>query len=130
MARPAGSNRVINLRLFVGIWSLLMTVACTQPDHDTTATGSVNETLTSATGTAVEDIQPILDRARAAYKAAKEKDHAWIVTARLLVSANEALIAGDAETAMVDAKRALFTAQASIAQAEKEGNDWQTRVPR
>lgn len=123
---------MINLRLFVGIWSLLMTVACTQPDQDTTATaaGSVNETLTSATGIAVEDIQPILDRARAAYKAAKEKDHAWIVTARLLVSANEALIAGDAETAMVDAKRALFTAQASIAQAEKEGNDWQTRVPR
>ncbi|MCH7743894.1 MAG: hypothetical protein IIB71_14660 [Proteobacteria bacterium] len=121
---------MINLRLFVGIWSLLMTVGCTQPDQDTTATGGVNETLTSATGIAVEDIQPILDRARAAYKAAKEKDHAWIVTARLLVSANEALIAGDTETAMVDAKRALFTAQASVAQAEKEGNDWQTRVPR
>ena len=118
-----------HIKLLFGAWSLFAVVGCTQPDHDRTAAGTA-ETVTAATAAAGEDIKGVLMRAESAYRVAKEKDHAWIVTDRLLASANAALTAGNEERAMVDAKRALFTAQASIAQANKEGNDWRSRVPR
>jgi len=48
----------------------------------------------------------------------------------LLASARENLLVGDEEAAMADAKRALFTAEASVLQANKPDSDWQARVPR
>ena len=46
----------------------------------------------------------------------------------MLEAAEIALATGDEETAMIAAKRALFTAEASLTQAETQEIAWQARV--
>jgi len=71
----------------------------------------------------------VIDQARAAYELARQKQHAWTLTGDLIESASVALAKNDETQALVDAKRALFTANASLAQAEKEQQAWRSRVP-
>ena len=71
----------------------------------------------------------IIDEAQVAHQTAFDQDHAWTITAQLLASAKDKLARGDENAAMVDAQRALFTANASVAQANKEKNAWKGRVP-
>jgi hypothetical protein len=118
MARPPGNNQMNRAKLCVGLFLLFLLGACA--GHDNRA-GSV---------TLDQDIRAILSEADVAYKAAKAKNHSWTMTARLLASAREALSAGNETTALVDAERALLTAQASLQQANKEENEWLTRVPK
>lgn len=77
-----------------------------------------------------QDVQSILDAARAANDLAHQRQHAWTITGKLLADATAALNANDEGTALVAAQRALFTANAAIAQADQEQKVWRDRVPR
>ncbi len=111
----------------LGILSLLL-VACTQPD-----TGSVDTAVDTAVDKGAPDkpvsVLDIIDAAQGAHQTAFDQDHAWTITAQLLASAKDKLASSDENAAMVDAQRALFTANASVAQANKEKNAWKGRVP-
>jgi hypothetical protein len=71
----------------------------------------------------------IISEAQAAHLTAIEYDHAWTKTSQLLASAKNKLAMGDESAARADAQRALFTANASVAQANREKNAWKGRVP-
>ena len=106
------------LTLF-GILSLLL-VACAQPDTDAVDIAS-NKPL---------PVLNIIAEAQAAHQTAIDQQHAWSKTSQLLASAKDKLHRGDESAARVDAQRALFTANASVAQADREKHAWIRRVPR
>lgn len=107
----------------LGILSLAL-VACTQPD-----TGSADTAVDKGAPDKPVSVLDIIDEAQGAHQTAFDQDHAWTITAQLLASAKDKLASGDENAAMVDAQRALFTANASVAQANKEKNAWKGRVP-
>ena len=116
-----------NMVFFVVTCSFIILAGCSDPSKDL-ASAEVDES--SSVALEVVEIQILLSNADSVYETAKEKEHAWIITSRLLASARENLLVGDEEAAMADAKRALFTAEASVLQANKPDSDWQARVPR
>lgn len=119
MARPAG-NRTMNKSLtLIGILTLLL-VACAEPD-----TGSVDKPMPDKQMSVLD----IIDEAQAAHQTAIDQEHAWTKTSQLLTSAKDKLASGDESAARVDAQRALFTANASVAQANREKDAWKGRVP-
>jgi len=81
---------------------------------------STDETSTAA----------MIEKARALYEEAELKEHAWLVTSRSIDAATQALADNDDEAARVAAKLAIFTAQASLQQAETEAMSWKSRVPK
>ena len=117
-----------NMRLFFLACSVIVFDGCSEP-RENSAGAQVREASRVASEID-QDIQSILSEAQALYESAQEKEHAWIVTRKLLASAREGLSSGDQDAAMVDAKRALITAQASVVQADKPASDWRARVPR
>lgn len=96
------------------VGALMLTSACGEPE----SVDAVSEATAAM----------VIDQARAAYKLARQKQHAWTLTADLIESASVALANNDETQALVAAKRALFTANASLAQAEKEQLAWRSRV--
>ena len=105
----------------IGILTLLL-VACAEPDS---GSGSGDKTVSDKPMSVLD----IIDEAQAAHETAIEQDHAWTKTSQLLASAKDKLASGDESAAMEDAQRALFTANASVAQANREKNAWKGRVP-
>ena len=101
-------------KLICVVGALMLTSACGQPE-------SVDVVPEAAAAV-------VIDQAQAAYELARQKQHAWTLTADLIESASVALANNDESQALVDAKRALFTANASLAQAEKEQQAWRSRV--
>ena len=110
---------MIKSSTLIGFLTLLL-VACTQPN-----TGSVDKPVSDKPVSVLE----IIDEAQAAHQMAIDQDHAWTKTSQLLGSAKDKLASGDESAARVDARRALFTANASVAQANREKNAWKGRVP-
>ena len=123
MAQPAGNKTMIKPLRVLGILSLLL-VACTQPD-----TASVDTAVEKGAPDKPVSVLDIIDEAQVVHQTAFDQDHAWTITAQLLASAKDKLASSDENAAMVDAQRALFTANASVAQANKEKNAWKGRVP-
>lgn len=70
----------------------------------------------------------VIEKAETLYAQAVEKEHGWTITTVHIKTAREALAAGHTEEAIDAADRALRTAEASLSQAEREGNAWQARV--
>jgi hypothetical protein len=79
--------------------------------------------------TGSEAVALTLSEAISLYNAAKEKNHAWIVTSTEIALAEQAIASGDLATAQQAAKRAHLTAQASLDQARLESQAWRARVP-
>lgn len=102
--------KVTSLLIFV--LPLLLIVACAEPDKP------------------ADSIQDIIGQAQAAHQTAAEQGHAWTRTSQLLASAKDKLSKGEERAAMVDAQRALLTANASVAQAANEEIAWKGRVPK
>jgi len=75
-------------------------------------------------------VQSLIDQAIAADQLAQQRQHAWIITDELLQDAITAQAANDEVAAKAAAERALFTANAALAQADKEQLAWRARVPR
>jgi hypothetical protein len=124
MARPPGNKMMKKPLALLGVLSLLL-VACAQPD-----TGSIDKPVTDKSISEIpRSVLAIIDEARAAHQTAIEQDHAWTRTSQLLASARDKLAMGDESAARADAQRALFTADASVAQANREKNAWKGRVP-
>ena len=119
-----------HLKLIVSTGLLLLVLGCAEPGRNAEVgtSDSVDESVDVQD--ASNDVRSILGQAESAYAAAEAKNHAWVITGRLLTSASEALEAGNEAAAMVEAKRALFTAQASVTQANKEETAWRGRVPK
>jgi len=109
-------------RLVCVVVALMLTSACGQPEPESE--------LESVNAVPEASAAMVIDQARAAYELARQKQHAWTLTADLIESASVALASNDEAQALVDAKRALFTANASLAQAEKEQHAWRSRVAR
>ena len=76
------------------------------------------------------EVQSLIDQAIAADQLAQQRQHAWIITDELLQDAITAQAANDEVAAKAAAERALFTANAALAQADKEQLAWRSRVPR
>ena len=76
------------------------------------------------------EVQSLIDQAIAADQLAHQRQHAWIITDELLQDAITAQAANDEVAAKAAAERALFTANAALAQADKEQLAWRARVPR
>ena len=76
-----------------------------------------------------ENAAGVLARAKSIYAEAKEKEHAWVITARMIGAAEKELATGEEDAAMIAARRALFTAEASLTQAETQEAAWRARVP-
>ena len=110
------------LLVFVCVSSMVF--GCAEREASSSDAGTSTEEASN-----VESVQAVIEQAEAAYAMAKEKQHAWTVTTRLLEAARKAQASGDESAAMVAANRALFTAEASIAQADSEEADWHSRVP-
>jgi hypothetical protein len=105
-------------RLICVVVALMLTSACGRSESEPESVDALPEATAAV----------VIDQARAAYELARQKQHAWTLTAGLIESASIALANNDETQALVDAKRALFTANASLAQAEKEQHAWRSRV--
>ena len=112
-------------KLICVVGALMLTSACSQPEPE--SVDAVPEASAAVVPEASAAV--VIDQARAAYELARQKQHAWTLTGDLIESASVALAKNDETQALVDAKRALFTANASLAQAEKEQQAWRSRVP-
>jgi hypothetical protein len=112
--------------LLLGVCSLSLLGACSKPPVADSPANTV-QTI-PATGDAAS-IQATIDEAQAKLLEARQLQHAWSSTAELLQSANTALQNGDLESARTDSKRALLTANASLAQAKKQQATWRNNIP-
>ncbi len=79
-----------------------------------------------SSGVAIEDL---IRQAESLHIEAQQKEHAWVVTHRLILEARAALSAGRIDDAKSIATRAVQTAQASVDQADREQAAWSARVP-
>ncbi len=98
--------------LLILVLLLFLIAACAEPDNT------------------ADSIEDIIGKAEAAHQTAAEQGHAWTKTAQFLASAKDKLANGEEGAAMVDAQRALLTANASVAQAANEEIAWKGRVPK
>ena len=118
--------------ILVGISLLMTIVGCTESEtlkrEVVTDKNGANARSSSASA-ASENAISVLAKAKGIYTEAKEKEHAWTITANMMAVAEKALAADDEDAALIAAKRALFTARASLTQAETQKVMWQTRVP-
>lgn len=130
----------MNIKILIAnICILLMMTGCTESETLTRElpgnTGAINKGATNNGATnndaveASEGAAEILLKAKLVYLKAKEKQHAWSITTRMMEAAEKALASGDEKAAVNAATRALFTAEASLAQAESQAIAWQARVP-
>jgi len=126
---------MMNIKILIAnICILLMMSGCTESETLTRElpgnTGAINKGATNNGAVeAREGAAEILLKAELVYLKAKEKQHAWSITTRMMEDAEKALSSGDEKAALNAATRALFTAEASLAQAESQAIAWQARVP-
>jgi outer membrane lipoprotein-sorting protein len=118
--------------LIAGVSIILLMAGCTESET-LKREGAVK---TSPSDLSVQDesmqeerASSVLAKAEQIYSKAKEQQHSWTTTAKMIDAARKALETGDENAAMVAAKRALFTAEASLAQAQSQEDAWQARVP-
>jgi len=104
------------LRLFAIFLPLVLLVACAEPEKSPSADA------------ARETVQEVISKAEATYQEAKSLGHAWTKTSGFIHAAKSALAAGNKEDAKIAADRALYTARASVNQANKEKDAWRDRV--
>lgn len=125
----------MNIKILIAnICILLLMTGCTESETLTRElpgnTRAINRGATNNGAVeASEGAAEILLKAKLVYLKAKEKQHAWTITARMMEAAEKALASGDEKAAVNAATRALFTAEASLAQAESQAIAWQARVP-
>jgi len=74
-------------------------------------------------------IEGLIGQAESLHDEAQQKEHAWVVTHRLILEARAALSAGRIDDAKSIAAQAVQTAQASVDQADREQAVWSARVP-
>ena len=108
--------------------TLLLTpgFGCAEPQKTETAPHTSTTNISAPAPGPAE----IIAQAESIYQQAKAAQYAWIVTGTQLAIARKALVEGHAEAALTAARRALFTAKASLLQGEKESEVWQNRVPK
>jgi len=112
--------------LIAGICTVLMITGCGESEtlkRETTATARGNDNSHD------QGAASVLAEAEMIYAKAKEKQHSWTITAKMIDATKKALAEGDENAAMIAAKRALFTAEASLTQAQSQEVAWQARVP-
>ena len=111
-----------NKTLIIIFLSSIFLSACAGPDENKVSqeVPKQDQALTS--------VQDILSKAEGVYAEAKALEHSWTVTAKHIKSTKESLAAGHTEAALVSAERALLTAEASLAQANKESKAWKFRA--
>ena len=84
----------------------------------------------TAMGDECAEASALLQKAQSAYDAVDARGFAWVPTETYLSDAKSEHAAGACAQAMEHAQRALDTAKAAMAQAEKEATAWQSRVPK
>ena len=119
---------MMNIKTLLTVISLsLIVVGCTE--SETLKREVPADKAVAGRSAAHENAAGVLAKAKSIYAEAKGKEHSWTITARMIETAEKALATGDEDAAMIAAKRALFTAEASLTQAETQETAWQARVP-
>jgi hypothetical protein len=119
---------MMNIKTLLTCLSLsLMMVGCTESETLKREVPADKNVVSQSSVS--EDAASVLASAKSTYAEAKVKQHSWTITAKMLEAAEKALATGDEDAAMIAAKRALFTAEASLIQAETQEAAWQARVP-
>ena len=124
---------MMNIKTLLAVISLsLIVVGCTESEtlkREVPADKAVAGNSSAGNSSVSENAAGVLASAKSVYAEAKGKEHSWTITARMIETAEKALATGDEDAAMIAAKRALFTAEASLTQAETQESAWQARVP-
>ncbi len=112
-----------------GLLALSIVSCSEQTATDQDSLNSVDESATvTKNGEGLRDLNDILLEAEAKYLEAKNLEHAWKATPSHLETARKALEENDLELARSAANRALYTANASVAQAMRGKEDWREHV--
>ncbi len=107
------------MHLFVMAGFIAIVAACSP--------GGVSDQSSALVEAGVE-ITP-LEMAENMYQKSQDLGFAWRATAELIEASKVSQQAGDMDAAQSQIRRAMALAEASIAQAEQEAVDWQTRPP-
>lgn len=118
------------VRALVTVMLTVSVVACSEPGNTKTESQNAGQNSAVATGgpDALRDVEDILKEAATKYREAQQLDHAWKATPKHMEAARKALRAEDQKLARTAAKRALHTANASVAQAMRGRDDWRNNV--
>jgi hypothetical protein len=108
----------MNTRTLLAAFLMLSVAACAEPEVGTQEAADPAAKARAAVA-----------QAEARYAASAEAGHAWRQPKALIEDARQALEAGDFETALNNADRAIAMADASLAQAEAEKSAWRHRLP-
>lgn len=76
-----------------------------------------------------DDVTKIIEQAVHSQLKARSEGYGWTITATYIDRAKSQLAAGQTDSAMVTAQRALLVAEESLEQARVEKTAWQARVP-
>ncbi|MEH6611294.1 MAG: hypothetical protein V7696_18120 [Halioglobus sp.] len=79
--------------------------------------------------TSVDDVTKIIEQAVHSQSQARSEGYGWTITATYIDQAKSKLAAGQTDSAMATAQRALLVANKSLDQARAEKTAWQARVP-
>ena len=111
------------MHLFVTTGFIALVTACSP--------GGVSDQPSAPAETTLQPVRAevSLEIAEKMYQKSEDLGFAWRATAELIEAAKASQQAGDMDTAQLHISRAIALAQASIAQAEQEAIDWQTRAP-
>ncbi len=110
---------------------LVLTVfGCSEPTRSVVEAHSEGEMTTRATArlSGVESVEEMLNDAEMKYREAQQLEHAWKATPKHVQAARKALQANDQKAAMTAAKRALHSANASLAQAMRGEDECRNHV--
>jgi hypothetical protein len=118
---------------FKGIFSTLAIVvfltSCSEPASLKESAENPAQTQPVSEEPKLNSARALIDEAELVHAESKGLSHAWIKTQQLMDEAENLLASGDEANAVIVARRALFVAKASLSQAIKEGQSWQSRVP-
>jgi hypothetical protein len=82
-----------------------------------------------AHATSVDDVTKIIEQAVHSQLKARSEGYGWTITATYIDQAKSQLAAGQTDSAMATAQRALLVADQSLEQSRAEKTAWQARVP-
>lgn len=126
---PDNRQGLPELRDFIAISILMIAItSCAEPSENKTSESESTKTVVTTIDNKEQSIADILAQAEQKYSEAKTLEHAWKATRAQIVIAHEALKENDQEKAKDAATRALFTANASLKQAQRGKEDWLTHV--
>ena len=115
--------------ILVALVILAFLFSCSEPASLKESAGDTVQTPQGSEEPMLVSARALIDEAELVHAESKDLGHAWMKTQQLMDEAEDLLASGDESNAVIVARRALFVAKASVGQAIKEGQSWQSQVP-